>query len=186
MAQGEATGRSATASGGSLNAHSIVPNYGPEIRVGVRAVDARHGVTGVVSAIADRCHWSCHEGAEQWRPRAAYLLRDGERCDDWWPEGQRVLGGYVPPEHLFVVPSHWQGIGLMAGTASRRERLRPFCGGVLRHLAGQWWLMNTPKPTSSGLGYPSLGAILAGWDIQIVAFGRDELGVFAAFEVTAS
>lgn len=163
---------------------SAILDYGPEIIVGARAVDIHDGRTGVVTAVEGRCHWSCHELAEQWRPRAAYVLRDGARCDDWWPGGQLALGGYVPPERIAVVPVHWTGRGLAAGARPQPRRVRPFCGGRLRAGdGGGWWIMNTDKPSSSGMFYPSIGSLLAGWALKILRFGRDDRGVFAEFEV---
>jgi hypothetical protein len=159
-------------------------DYGPEVRVGVRVMHRRTEETGRVVRIDDGCHWGgLNPYDERWRPRAACVLRDGDRPsrDDVIPPLR-----YWEPEHVAVIPEHWRGGAGIFGAAPDRpaNRTRPLCATVVRPLptaqGREWHLMHRPDRgfAERSYGYRTWSDLLDAWAVVIGEPGQDEHGVF--------
>ena len=81
--------------------------------------------------------------------------------------GHELLAGAVPPE-------------------PPRKRTRPFRAGIIRIDGDGWFhLMNKQETgwASSSYWYPTLEALLDGWDIVLGAEGEDKHSRFIRFEL---
>lgn len=153
-------------------------DYDATIQVGARVQCVRSSRIGWVIDITSRCHWNCNEWADQWRPRAAYVLFDESRPPRD-PRGEDVnhltagdwTGSYVAPEHLAAVPAHWHmpsGALVPVAVARSWGAFQPF---VIRQNRHEWWAMNREDR-----GFGSFGFVYASWSEAAIAHGAEVYG----------
>lgn len=159
-------------------------DYGPHVRVGARCLNGRSQEVGRVLRIEDGCHWGrLNPYDDLWRPRSAYVLRDGDRP----MRGELVPdGAYWAPDDLVVVPEHWtSGAGVFGGASDRpARRVTPWAPTVVRPLSTargtEWHLMNRQDRgfAERSYGYATWSELLDAWAVVIGEPGQDQHGVF--------